>query len=379
MPRVRHLSAALGAVTLGLVATATPATAGTALGAALVVRPGQSIQAALDAAPDGAVVAVRPGHYAESLTVTRSVTLAADPGAVLTPPATAPTNACTLDPDSHGAMPGVCVVGQLEDPTDEASPVVTPVRDVHVSGLTVTGFGLSGIEVYGAEHVTLERVTARGNAGGAVFVGRSGDVVIDGLRAIANGGNGVDLHEGNTGFVVSHSSVSGNHGEGIFVGDGTDGVITHDVVSGNCAGIVALDLALPGGQGVSRLRLDYNDVERNDMFCAGDDEGTPSMSGNGVVLVGVRDTTAAYNRIVGNVGATDPATGRPAEVALGGLALLDASGFTGGAAPSGVVVEHNVITGNEPFDLLYDGSGTGNTLSRNVCALSTMPTACEPR
>ena len=374
MPRVRLLPAALVAASLGLVVIAPPATAGTDL----VVRPGESIQAALDAAPDGAVVTVRPGRYAESLAITRPVTLAADPGAELTPPAAAPVNACTLDPDAHGAMPGVCVVGQLADPTEEASPVVVPVRDVRVSGLTVTGFSLSGVEVYGAEHATLQSVTARGNAGGAVFVGRSSDVVIDGLQATGNAGNGVDLHEGNAGFVVSHSTVTGNRGEGIFVGDGTDGVITHDVVSGNCAGVVALDLALPGGHGVSGLRIDHSDVSRNNLFCPGDDEGSPSMSGNGVVLVGVRDTTVAYNRVVGNVGATDPATGWPANVALGGIALLDASGFTGGSAPTGVVVEHNVVTGNQPFDVLYDGSGAGNTLEHNVCAVSTVPTACEP-
>ncbi|MCX6856836.1 MAG: right-handed parallel beta-helix repeat-containing protein [Verrucomicrobia bacterium] len=60
----------------------------TALAAEVItVKPGESIQAALDAAPDGAVIKIAPGVYAERITIKKPVTLvgAADGKTILRP------------------------------------------------------------------------------------------------------------------------------------------------------------------------------------------------------------------------------------------------------------------------------------------------------
>lgn len=360
------LAAFIAVPAIGM-ALATPATA---TPAAVAVHPGQSIQTAIDAAAAGSTIMVAAGHYAESLTVTKPITLVGRGEVEISPPAAAPTNACTLDPDSEGRFPGICVVGQLSDPTEESAPVAVPVTDVHISGIDLSGFTAAAVEIYGAEHVTLNRIDATANPGGGVFASHSADVQLNQLTAANNGGRGVDIHESVAGFAITHSALSGNRGEGVFVGDSSGGRIAHNNVSGNCTGILLVDLALPGDTGVTGVRVAHNKIIANNAYCAGDDEGQPAESGNGLVLVGARGTVVTGNQVRGN------AAPQPAALSFGGVAVLDAGPFTGGAAPSGNVLTHNVITGNAPMDLLYDGSGTGNIMRDNICATRTTPRAC---
>jgi hypothetical protein len=335
-----------------------------------VVHPGGSIQAAIDAAPAGGTVTVTSGTYAESLTVTKPITLVGRGDVVISPPTVAPDNACTLDPDSDGRFPGVCVVGRLADPAQESSPVAVPVTDVHLGGVSLHGFTAAAVEIYGAKNVTLDRITATGNAGGGVFAARSAGVKIRRLTALHNGARAVDIHENVVGFAITHSLLSRNHGEGVFVGDSSSGLIAQNNIGGNCTGILLVDLALPGDSGVSDIRVTGNHVTANNTYCAADAEGQPAESGNGIVLVGARSTTVDHNLVRRN------AASQKVDLSFGGIAVLDAGPLTHGAAPSGDAIVHNVVTGNAPMDLLYDGSGAGNTVRGNVCARSTTVGAC---
>ena len=349
-----HLTASAA---LAVLATALVAPTAHAAGP-VVVRPGHSIQAALDHARPGATVAVRAGTYRQSLTVTKPVHLVADGRVRLLPPATAPDNLCTEDPDSDGAFPGICVVGTVADPTEEGSPVATPVRNVEIRGFRLSGFSAASVEAYGARHLRISHVTATANPGGAVFVSHSAGIRIDHLTAAHNGSRGVDLHERINGFSVTHSRLLGNHGEGLYVGDSQHGRIATSLFRGNCVGMLVLDEALPGDHGVSDLRITGNRVLANNRFCAGDDEGAPAMSGNGIVLAGVRHATVTHNRIRHQHGRSDA-------IGFGGLALIDAGPLTGGSAPHHVRVVHNAIRGNTPANVTYDHSGSANVLRHN--------------
>jgi nitrous oxidase accessory protein NosD len=347
----------------GVLGVAAPAHAS----AAIVVRPGQSIQAALDAAAPRATVSVEPGSYHESLTITKPVTLRALGQVLLQAPSgPVPVNACTLDPDSGGGSPGMCIVGRLVDPTQDASPVAAPVSDVHVTGFRISGFRLAGVEIYGARHVSVHDVLADANPGGGLFAGKVDGLRVTHVHADGNGTRGIDLQENVKRFLIRRSTAVGNNGEGIFVGDSSHGVIAGNYVAGNCTGIAVLDEGQPGDSGVRYLIIKRNRVIANNRFCAGD-EGTPSQSGNGIVLVGARHTIVTHNAILANQGSTDPSTGAGARFSLGGLALLSAAPITGGSAPAHDVVVHNVALDNAPADVLYDGSGTANTVHSNDC------------
>ena len=343
-----------------------------------VVRPGESIQHALDIAPEGATVVVRPGVYAESLTITRSVHLIGLPGTLLKPPAAPPDNLCTRDSDApDGATPGMCITGAVDDPDAEGPTVIAPVDDVTVSGFTIRGFNFAAIEAYGARQLTLDHVTATHDAGGGVFVAKSSQVRIIALAIHDTGGRGLDLHDGYRDVIVRNSSFTGNLGEGVFIGDGTRAELSENTITGNCVGIAAVDLGLPGHGGTSHLILRGNRVRHNDRFCAGNDEGAPSQSGTGIALVGVVDSLVADNVVTDNAGSPDPTPGAPGALSLGGIALLDAGPFTGGATPHDNLFVDNVATSNTPFDVLSDGSGTNNRFVRTTCATSTLPDVCS--
>lgn len=375
-PILAHgMGTACAAAALAAATAAAPATAQSTQ--STMVRPGESIQQALDAAADHATVVVRPGTHVESLTITRPVHLIGLPGAVLTAPAALPDNLCTRDPDApEGVAPGICIAGTVDDQDAESPAVTDPVDDVTVAGFAVRGFGLAAVEMYGARRLTLDRITATDDAGGGVFVAKSSEVRLNRLSIHDTQGRGLDLHDAYRDVVVRDSTFVDNLGEGVFIGNGTDALVSGNTISGNCVGIAAVDLGLPGAGGLSHLIVRGNQVRHNNRYCAGDGEGAPSQSGTGIALVGAVDSLVTNNVVTGNVGSADPVSGVPAMFSLGGIALLDATHVTGGAVPRDNLFQNNVALGNAPFDVLADGSGTGNRFLRTTCRTATLPSIC---
>lgn len=361
-------------------ATAAIATAWTVTPAAAqvpgstVVLPGESIQRALDNSPDRATIVVKPGIYHESLTITRPVHLVGVGDAILVPPAVPPENLCTQDPDApDGLAPAICTAGEVDDADQEHPFVTDPVRDVTVSGLTLRDFAFAAVEVYGARRLRMDHIRIQG--GGGFFLAQSSDVGLSHLAITGTAGRGLDLHDGYSDVVVRNSTFIDNGGEGIFVGDGTRAELTENTVEGNCVGISAVDLGLAGHHGVSRLTIRGNHVRDNNRYCGGEG-GAPSQSGTGIALVGVVDSLVADNVVTGHVASTDPVSGAPAMFSLGGMALLDAGPVTGGAAPHDNLFLGNVATGNLPFDVFTDGSGTDNRFRATTCDTATLPDIC---
>src|SRR5947208_736400 len=111
---------------------------------AIVVGPGQSIQAAINAARPGDTVFVRPGVYHQSVQIrTNGITLrgsgAFHGGTVLVPPKHIPKTMCNA-----GFGPtGVCILAKSLNPKTGA--VFVPVRNDTVTGRLVTGFPGNGV------------------------------------------------------------------------------------------------------------------------------------------------------------------------------------------------------------------------------------------
>lgn len=123
------------ATTATATATVAPTATATPLpspgGGAIVVNPGERIQAAVDSAPTGSTVIVRAGVYNESLSIPRPLTLAGEAGAVL-------DGGCGL---THGVA-------------------INNIPDVTVQGLTIRNYRGSGVQVYGQD---ADRISVLGN------------------------------------------------------------------------------------------------------------------------------------------------------------------------------------------------------------------------
>src|SRR5690349_16981234 len=125
----------------------------------VIVGPGESIQAAVDAARPGDTIVVTGRHQENVAVTTDGITLRGR-GAVLEPAATPVQNAC-LDPSAPADVDGICILGDVNFDTGE---VAREVRNVTVSGFTIRGFS-EGIVAVGAHNATFERNTALDNEG----------------------------------------------------------------------------------------------------------------------------------------------------------------------------------------------------------------------
>lgn len=111
----------------------------------------------------------------------------------------------------------------------------------------------------------------------------------------------------------------------------------------------------------------HNLVRRNNKADCG--EGV--TSGTGILLQGASDNEVSKNLVVENRG-DSPVSG--------GIVLVTAEPEEPGgeaAAPSGNVVRKNVALRNRPFDISWDGTGTGNRFVDNRCRTSQPDGLCD--
>lgn len=347
------------ATLIGLFSVGVTSPAGAA--SAIVVHPGESIQAAVDAASPGTTIVVQPGTYAENVAITTAGIALRGQGATLVPPASAQPNACSFgDP----ATDGICGIGEV-DFSDPNNPVlVHPLDDVTVSGFTVRGFPGSGVVFFGAHNPRIVGVNAIDNDeyGIARFVSTDGKIV----ASVATGSDEAGIYVGDSpdaNVLLAGNEVSDNL-FGFFLRDSAHGSVVGNRVHDNCVGILNLNT---GSNEAGNYRIIGNAVFHNDKFCpANDEDGTPPLSGIGVAIVNGHANTVTGNQITDNVPSGDSAFS-------GGVIVVDGGG--GLEPPFDNRVSGNVMHGNQP-DIFWDGSGTGNVFAHNACDTSVPDGLC---
>jgi parallel beta-helix repeat protein len=361
----RRFVAVLVAALIGTIGVALASPAGAA--GAIIVNPGQSIQAAVDAASPGTTIIVQHGTYAENVAITKDGIRLIGVGATLVPPATSEPNACSLaDPSGPGpAHDGFCGAGNIEFPPDGPPVVTDPLTNVTISGFTVTGFEGVGVIFIGAENPTVMNVHAvdNGEYGIARFVSTGGKIVAN----VAEGSEEAGIYVGDSpdaNVLIASNEVSGNL-FGFFLRDAANGKVVGNRSHDNCVGLINLNT---GSNVAGEFNISGNLFPHNNEFCEGsEEEGTPPLSGIGVLIAGGHGNSVKGNIITDNVPS--------AEVPFsGGVVVVDA-GAPGANPPSDNVVKGNVIKRNQP-DIFFDGSGSGNVFEANACDTSVPDGLC---
>jgi parallel beta-helix repeat protein len=350
------------------------AVAGTAAAATYHVHPGESIQAAIDAAKPGDRIVVDPGVYSENLTITKdNLTLqGAGIGATILQPGIVHASPC-VDPSDPSTVDGICVLGGVDA---QFQPAGRAVRRTRIDGFTVRGFPGYGVYLYHADNseVTSTEAAANGDYGISGFhlsgVRYEDDIAHD------NGAPGFyvgDSPHANAQVVhnIAYANVTTHvEGIGILLRDSSHGEVRDNTVYGNCAGIVFVD------SGENPDPLEHWDgagnwVAHNDAACGPEPGGgAPPLQGAGIVVAGGHHVNLHDNTVLENLGtfATFPFAN--------GISVFDSTGI-GGSPPEHVHVQHNTVHGNTPFDVFWDGSGSGNQFNGNDCTTSMPAWICS--
>ena len=315
-----------------------------------VVHPGESIQAAVDAARPGGVIAIEPGTYAEAV---------------------------------HVTVPGLRLVGRgdrrggvvVENPGGEENGITVAAGSdgFALVNVTVRGFEENGVLLTGVHGFLLSQVTAQDNGEYGLFPVHSRDGVIE--RCRASGHNDTGIYVGQDTNVAVLASVTFANVNGIEFENSQHVQAVGNDTYDNVVGILVVLLPGLDAKTSSDVLVAGNRVHDNNHpnFAPPGDLASFVPTGSGILVVGADHVTVAENLITRNhfVG-----IGVASTLVLGQLAGLPPEAFSDiepdpdfDRIVGNRVIRNGAVTSPIPFvpavDLLWVPAGVGNCWSRN--------------
>ncbi|MFE9837899.1 nitrous oxide reductase family maturation protein NosD [Streptomyces sp. NPDC005551] len=360
---------------------------GTALGAAPsaaahrvhLVKPGESIQKAVDSARPGDVVLLARGTHHGSINVTTpGLTLRGMGRGTVLEPGKGTSTATTKPSTGSGAAEaaeaakaaeaagscaaagnGICVAGTKDHNVDY----------VTIASLTVTGFSKTGVYANEADGLTVRNVTAVKNGVWGIATEHSVHGLFRDNTARDNGDAGLFLantvkeEQGATdteGTVVEHNRLEGNR-IGVTVRRLRNLTIVDNHLTRNCAGVFVVGDENKPKTGFVTVR--DNRIERNNKSCP-KTARLDALQGSGIVLTGADDNLVTHNVIKDNAGKSPLS---------GGIVVFKS--FVGATSERNRIID-NLLRDNSPADLVNTDPGKGNTFRDNSCRSSKPAGLC---
>jgi parallel beta-helix repeat protein len=311
------------------------------------VHAGQSIQAAVNAAAPGTVIFLDPGTYKESITI-------AKPDIFLV----------GLNQPGGGSV----VLANPGD-ADNGINVTSQGAGFTLLNVTVQGFGENGVLLTGVQRFLIDHVNAVHDGEYGIFPVLSLNGLI--ARSSASGNRDTGIYVGQSANVAVLGNTTFGNVNGIEIENSLNALVAANISSGNTAGIL-VDL-LPGltVPVADNIVVENNLVRGNNLPNFGTPSGIASLvpSGIGILVLGTSDTTLQNNAVLGNQ-----------KIGIGVLSTEVLNLLGGGPVfgiepdPNNTQVHGNTALG-APFgaDLLWDGTGSGNSWVDNVFLTSVSP------
>jgi parallel beta-helix repeat protein len=341
----------------------------------IIVRPGDSIQAAVDGANPGDRILVFPGTYTEpgrpcptDPLDTCAVVITKDDIALQgLPTAHDPVVLANADGQAQGiAIAKTGDTSCLTDPTER-------IQGALVSGFTIEGFEDTGVLLFCADDWRVTNTVATDNLEYGLFPSHSGPGRID--HSSASGANDTGIYVGQShGVRVDHNLATDNV-SGFEIENSTNVRLSHNEASGNTAGILSFTLPFLDVTANVGNRIDHNFVHDNNKpnTCAPGDIVCAVPVGSGIAVVAADANTVDHNTVSGNdsfgilvANLCNALQLTPAECA--GLDIEP------NADDAHIVSNVSLGNGENPgptfplpgADLLWDGTGTGNCWGHDV-------------
>ena len=338
-----------------------------------------SIQDAIDGAAPGATVCVGPGTYHENLLIKKDgITLkGSGPGATILQPPDQEVPVCLqlffqpIDYENNG-LNGICVAD-----VDSDGNMLRVVNDVRVTGFTIQDFPGVGIVFAGTNRARADHNVAANNAS-------YGITAFGSTHGLSEYNTSYGSHD--AGFYVGDSPEADFRVQyntafddlwGILVRDSARGRVTDNLLQGSCAGLVFLNTGTISG--VHHWLASHNITVANNNFCPADDLPF-ALTGVGIMIAGGDHVVLRENRVGENQANGDPTIINGVPLA-GGIVVVSTANVSVFPGYYGSVSEHNIVVKNlvlksQPFDLVYDGLGTGNRFVFNRCETSVPSGLC---
>ena len=284
----------------------------------IVVRPGDSIQAAIDRAKPGTRIYILAGTYREVQNPTNGLTITKNDlriigqttrkKRVVIENAGSQRNGIVVVPEDRTDCMGCHTDLAPPFPVHPGTPMGLKMRDpmmhgIEIRGITIKGFRNNGLFTENVDGFRIIDVESIDNLNYGIFPTLSRNGLISHSKAIGSSLDSGIWVETSENVTVQHSFVSGNV-NGFEVSNSDDILLAHNEATGNTVGaaILLLPDIFDDRAGAKRIDLRNNWIHGNNK----DNTARPGSilslvpSGTGVLYLGVDDSTIARNVIEHN-------------------------------------------------------------------------------